>query len=173
MLSPIKKLRIASLISCYPLVSTFAMTLIWQIMQLYCDPFLGGYYFKWVFIYTLKNPNWLEEESLTLSRVYYSVYVLGGILLAIATVLLLVRRRGKAICAWIISALWLADSAWIVRQLCTDGVSWQGSVNLAEHLLFLAAMLWFSFWYLKLRKSSPELFPRKKKKRPVYRARFH
>lgn len=174
MSSPKMKLLPLSLVCLYPMVSTFVMTLIWQIQQSFSLPFLGVNYFSWVQLYTVETPNWLGAEMLLRTRIYYSVYVVAFVVLAILTVLALVCRRGKAICSFAIAGLWLADCGWIVWDMISAGVTWQNILNLSEHLIFLAWIVLLSLMYLHLKKTNPELFVRKSRKRHknVYRSRF-
>ncbi len=166
------KMRALSLISSYPIFSTFLMTFIWQILQKYVTPFLGGYYFKWVFLYTESNPDWLSEEYLPSTRILYSVYIGAYFLLALLTLLVLFRRRGKALCSWCICGLWLADCGWIVADMVMSEVRWQGVFLLGEHLVCIAGAVLFSVLYLQLKKSEPALFQKRYRKKKVYRKRF-
>lgn len=165
------KLRAISALCLYPMVSTFLMTLIWQIFGTSVEPFLGGYYFKWVFLYTEHNPDWLEAEYLFTTRVLYFVYIAAYLLLAILTLLILFRRRGKAISIWILCSLWIADGVWIVLDMINTVTSWQPWVRLAEHFVFIALAVLGSFVYLQVKKENPQWF-RKKRKQIAYRNRF-
>lgn len=166
------KIRALSLISLYPLISTFLMTLIWQISQQYLTPFLGGYYFKWVFLYTDNNPDWLKEPYLPLTRILYSIYIGAYLLLVLLAVLILFRRRGKALCSWCVCGLWLVDCGWIVWDITMSGIQWQLFFLLGEHLIFIVLTLYLSFLYLRVKKTAPELFHAKKHRNNVYRKRF-
>lgn len=154
-----------SLICLYPMVSSFVMSMIWSFSQVYFPPFMGGYYFKWVFLYTENNPDWLGGELLVRSQVYYSIYIIFYFILTVLTLLALFFRRGKVLSAWMICFVWLTDSGWIVWDMVSSGVRWQGIVNLAEHMIFLIWTIVFSLAYIRLKKASPELFKRKKRKR--------
>lgn len=166
------KLRVLSLISLYPVVSTFLMTLIWQIVQQYVEPFIGGYYFKWVYLYTENNSDWLSKEYLTATRILYLIYIGAYVLLIIFTLFVLFHRRGKAVCTWCICGLWLADCGWIVADMIMTGVRWQSFVLLGEHLIFIVCAFFFSILYFRLKKTDPELFRKRSRKNKVYRKRF-
>ncbi len=166
------KLRVLSLICLYPMISTFLMTLIWQIVQRYVDPFLGGYYFKWVFLYTENNPDWLSDTYLPTTRILYFIYLASYVILTALTLLAVCRRRGKAVCTWCICGLWVADGVWVILDLAMSGIKWQSFILLAEHLIFIAWAVIFSVVYLRLKKTDPELFRKKKHRRNVYRRRF-
>ncbi len=166
------KLRSLSLICLYPIVSTFLMTLIWQITQRYIDPFLGGYYFKWVFLYAENNPHWLSPDYIATTRVLYSIYIAAYVLLFLFSVLALFRRRGKAVFAWGICVLWLGDCGWIVADMVMSAVKWQSWILLGEHLIFIVWTILLSIWYLELKKTHPDLFRKKRTPRTVYRNRF-
>ena len=171
-MSPKKKLNLFSLIALYPLVSTFLMTMIWQIVQSYVTPLLGGYYFKWVFLYSENNNEWLSDSYLTVTRILYFVYLSAYLLLFILTLLVLFRRRGKAVCLWAICGLWIADGVWIIIDMAMTGACWQLFVLLGEHLLFLGVAFVFTLYYLKLKKEYPEWFKKKRRHKNVYRKRF-
>ncbi len=166
------KIRALSLISLYPLFSTFLMTLIWQVSQEYLTPILGGYYFKWVFLYTENNSDWLSEPYLPLTRILYFIYLGSYLLLLVLSLLTLFRRRGKAVCSWCICGLWLADCGWIVRDMAVSGIRWQLFILLAEHLVFIALTFFLSILYLRVKKTDPDLFKVKKRRSRVYRKRF-
>ena len=148
------------------------MTLIWQVSQQYLTPFLGGYYFKWVFLYTDNNPDWLKEPYLLLTRIFYFVYIGAYVLLVLLTLLILFRRHGKAICSWSICGLWFADCGWIIWDMTMSGIKWQLFVLLGEHLIFIVLTIFLSILYLKIKKTDPELFQIKKRRNKVYRKRF-
>ena len=167
-----KKLRLLSCISLYPLFSTFLMTLIWQIARQYCTPFLGGYYFKWVFLYSENNSEWLSESYLTVTRWLYFVYIGAYVTLVILTLLVLFRRNGKAICTWILCGLWVGDLVWIVLDMVNSGIQWQFFFLMGEHLIFLVCSVVFSVYYLQTKRKFPELFKLKKRNRHFYRKRF-
>ncbi len=166
-----KKLNYLSLIALYPMLSTLIMTFVWQVEQVYHTPILGGYYFKWVYLYSEFNPNWLAESYLPYTRVLYTFYILGYLALFVLTWLTLLRRRGKAVCLWSLAGLWLADCGWIVADMVMVEVQWQLIVLLAEHLLFIFGAIFCSLEYLKIKKKNPELFVKKSRKK-VYRKRF-
>ncbi len=160
-----QKLLPMTLVCLYPLASTFLMTMIWQIAQHYYKPFLGGYYFKWVHLYILENPNWLRGELKVQSQVLFSVYLAVYAILAMLTVLSLCSRRKRPYMAWAMGVIWIADGYWIVwDMLHTNNVCWQYVFNLVEHLLFLIAAVVVSIQYWKLKRAEPELFLRKKRK---------
>ncbi len=166
------KFRALSLICLYPIISTFLMTLIWQISQQYIEPFIGGYYFKWVYLYTENNPNWLSNEHLTSTRILYFIYIGSYLLLVLLTGLALCRRRGKSICTWCICGLWLADCGWIVADMVMSSVRWQSFFLLGEHLIFILCATCFSVQYHRLKKTNPELFRKSHRKNKIYRKRF-
>ena len=170
-MSPQSKIRAFSLICLYPIVSTLVMTLIWQVLQRYVDPFLGGYYFKWVFLYSENNPEWLSASFLPLTRILYFVYIGGYALLFVLTLLTLFLRNGKVACSWAICGLWLADCGWIIMDIVMSGVQWQDIMLLVEHLIFIACTILFSVFYLRLKKEFPEWF-KKHKNKTAYRKRF-
>ena len=165
------KLRAISVLALYPMASTFLMTLIWQIFGTSVEPFMGGFYFKWVFLYTENTPQWLQEEYLLLTRILYSVYVAAYLFMAILTLLILFRRRGKAISIWLLSALWLADGVWIVLDMMNISIRWQSWILLGEHCIFITLSILSSLVYLRVKKENPQQF-RKKRKQIVYRNRF-
>lgn len=172
-MSPKNKLRTMSLIGLYPIVSTFLMTMIWQIAQRYLTPFMGSYYFKWVFLYTENNPHWLSEDYLPVTRILYFVYILSYIALIILSILILCRRLGKAVCIWCICGLWLADAIWIVVDMVMSGAKSEAFILLAEHFIFISWAILFSIVYLRLKKTDPDLFKtRKRRNKNAYRARF-
>ncbi len=165
-----KKLNYLSLIAFYPILSTLLMTLIWQIEQVYITPFLGGYYFKWVYLYSEYNGNWLY---LPYTRVLYTVYILGYLTVFVLTWLIVLRRKGKALGLWCLSGLWLADCGWILAEMImTQNTQWQSFVLLAEHILFIAIAMFCSLYYLKIKKKHPELFVRKHPRKKAYKKRF-
>lgn len=147
------------------------MTLIWQIVQQYIAPFLGGYYFKWVYLYSENNEEWLSESYLTATRWLYFIYIFAYISLFVLMVLVLFRRNGKAVCLWAMCGFWIADIVWIVLDLINTGAQWQLFILIAEHVVFLFFAALFSVFYLKMKKEYPELFRRKKRYR-VYKKRF-
>ena len=171
-MTPKKKLQLFSCIAIYPLFSTFLMTMIWQITQQYLAPFFGGYYFKWVYLYTEYNDDWLATSYLTATRWIYFIYIFAYVALLILTALALFRRNGKAICIWAICGFWIADIVWIVLNLINTGVQWQSYVLIGEHVIFLFFAALFSVYYLKFKKEFPELFRKKKRYRNAYRNRF-
>ncbi len=167
-----QKLQLFSLLSTYPLLSTFVMTLIWQITQNYLPPFFGVYYFKWVFLYSEYNEDWLSENYLAATRWLYFIYLSSFVILTILTLLVLFRRNGKAVCIWAICGLWIADSVWIVLDIINSANGWQMYFLLAEHLIFLIWAGVFSVYYLKLKREFPELFKKRKRNQYQYRTRF-
>ncbi len=164
------KLTILSALCFYPVVSTFLMTLIWQFFGAEIPPFLGGYFYKWVFTYSENNPDWLKEPYLAATRALYFVYIFSYVLIFLLALLSL-RRRGKAVCAWGICLLWLADCGWIVAEMIMTGAEWHYFVLLGEHLVFVAVTVLFSLFYLKLKKDEPGLF-KKRRRNKTYRNRF-
>lgn len=170
-----RKLIPLSLICQYPLISTFLMSLIWQFAQVYTPHFLGGYYFKWVYLYTADNTDWLGADKITASRIYYFIYIFGYLLLLSFSLWALLFRNGKAIAAWGICFLWLADCGWVVYDMISSELSWNGIICLAEHVVFILWTIVFSLFYLRLKRSDPGLFcsrPRKKKSEKKYQSRF-
>lgn len=167
-----KKMNLYSMVALYPLVSTFLMTMIWQISQNYMIPFLGGYYFKWVFLYSENNNEWLSDGYLGVTRTLYFVYIGAYLLLFVLTLLVLFRRRGKAVCLWGICGLWVADGVWIVVDMVMTGACWQSFVLLGDHLIFFVGAFLFSLYYLRLKKEYPEWFKKKRWQKNVYRKRF-
>lgn len=162
-----------TLICLYPWFSTFAMTMIWQFTQTYCRTFMGCYFHKWVFLYTVDNSDWLGSALLTRSQIYYSIYLATYVLLVLLTFFVIVSRRRKEVCAWGICGLWVLDSGWIVWDMIVDEITWQGIVNLAEHLIFLLWAMVFSLMYLRYKKENPEQFRRRRRRKTVdYRPRF-
>jgi hypothetical protein len=160
-----KKMLPINLVCLYPLVSTFLMTMIWQVAQYYYKPFLGGYYFKWMHLYIVDNGDWLEGSLKAQSQVLFSVYLAAYLLLAVFTVLAVFSVKRKLIYLWAVGILWLADFGWIVWDMIHfQTVRWQHIFNLAEHLLFFAAVVLASLYCFRLKKAEPELFKVKKKK---------
>jgi len=153
------------LVCLYPILSTFLMTMVWQVTQFYYKPFLGGYYFKWMHLYTVDNANWLSGSLKTQSQVLFSVYLFSYILLSVLTLLAVFSRRRKHVYLWGICGVWLADAGWIVWDMVHfQTVRWQHVVNLVEHLLFLAVAIAVSVLYLRLKKQEPDLFKPGKKR---------
>ena len=57
--------------------------------------------------------------------------------------------------------------------MIVDEITWQGIVNLAEHLIFLLWAMVFSLMYLRYKKENPEQFRRRRRRKTVdYRPRF-
>lgn len=164
------KLITLSSLCFYPIASTFIMTLIWQLFGAEISPFLGGYFYKWVFLYSENNHDWLKEPYLGITRALYFVYIFSYILLVLLALLAL-RRRGKAVCAWGICFLWLGDCGWILSDMIMTGAEWHCFILLGEHLVYIAVTLLFSFFYLRLKKDEPQLFKKRRKKK-AYRNRF-
>ncbi len=167
-----KKLNYLSLIAFYPILSTLVMTLVWQIEQVYHTPMIGGYYFKWVYLYSEFNPNWLSGAYLPYTRVLYFIYIFGYLALVVLAFLTCALRKGKAICLWCIVGLWLADCIWVVADMIIVEVQWQLFILLAEHLLFIFGAVVCSLWYLKIKKENPALFEIKQRRKKVYKKRF-
>lgn len=169
------KLMPLSLICLYPLVSTFLMTLIWQIVQIYIPHFMGGYYYKWVYLYTLNNTEWLSSEHIVASRIYYFIYIGSFLLLLILSACAFFARKFKPYFAWAICLLWLGDCGFMVWDLFFNEGHWLGFLCLAEHVIFVLWTVTLSVFCLRLRKTDPNLFLQKKKKRfrkKHYHARF-
>ena len=166
------KIRLLSLLSLYPILSTFFMTLIWQIAKQYLPPIFGGYYFKWVFLYSENNPNWLKDPYLPLTRVLYFIYIGAYLLMVLFTVLILFRRRGKGIFSWCLCGLWFADCCWIIWDMAAAGVKWQSIFLLGEHLIYILLTVFLSVLYLQLKKTEPELFRVRRRRNKIYRRRF-
>ncbi len=171
-MTPKKKLQWLCCVALYPMVSTFLMTLIWQIFQQNFTPFLGGYYFKWVYLYSENNEQWLSESYLTMTRWIYFAYLAAYLSLALLTVLVLFRRKGKAVCIWGICGLWIADIVWIVLDIVNSGVQWQFFILIGEHLIFVLCSVLFSVYYIKLKREFPQWFKKKKRKYNLYQKRF-
>lgn len=168
-----RKVTPMMLVCLYPLVSTFFMTLIWQITMFYYKPFLGGYYFKWVHLYTVDNSDWLRGDLKGQSQVLFSIYLLSYVALVTFALIAYFSRRLRPYMAWGMGLIWIADGYWIVwDMLRTEDVCWQYIFNLVEHLLFLAAVVIFSIYYLKLKKTDPHLFVVKKRK-PWFRKKSY
>ena len=164
-----QKLTPMLLVCLYPLVSTFLMTMVWQITQHYYKPFLGGYYFKWMHLYTVDNSNWLQGELKAQSQVLFSIYLAAYLLLFAFVLISVFFLRLRAYMAWGMGLVWIADGGWIVWDMIhKSNVCWQYIFNLTEHVLFLGAVVVFSVRYLKLRKNNPELFAKKVKKEKKY-----
>lgn len=171
-----RKLMPMTLVCLYPLVSTFLMTMIWQITQYYYKPFLGGYYFKWVYLYTVDHSDWLRGDLKVQSQVLFSIYLAAYFIVTVLTVIALCSRRLRPYMAWGMCVLWIADGYWIVwDMLHTNNFAWQYFFNLCEHLLFFVAVAVFSVLYLKLKRAEPDLFvprPRKWFRKKTYTKRF-
>ena len=166
-----RKILPASLVGFYPLVSTFLMTLVWQILQNYCIPFMGVYFFSWVQVYAEVNPAWLSGSGKTLSQIFFSIYLIGVLACFVLSLLACFRRKGKAVCLWILCGIWSADLGFLLWDMFANGVYWQQCICLGEHLIFLAWALLFSLFYLKAKQEDPEYFKSKKQRnyRSVYR----
>lgn len=155
----------------YPVFSTLVMTLIWQFVQIYYTPFMGGYYFQWIYLYTQDHPDLFSGDLKFQSQILYAVYILTLIAVPVLTVLAAVRERQRSYFAWALCGLWAADCGWILREMAISGGKWQEGVNLAEHLVFLVLTVAISLLSLKSKKTNGASKSKKKTKKE-YSYRF-